>query len=449
MIHDLTTDTSSCSTVTAVNEDGTLQPTLDFSKHPCFNKDSHHKFGRIHLPVAPRCNLQCNFCNRKFDCMNESRPGVTSAVLSPTQASAYLDTMLKRVPNLSVVGIAGPGDPFANPVETMATLTEVRHKHKDMMLCLATNGLGVGPYVDEIAALQVSHVTLTVNAVDPEIGAKIYAWIRDGRRPMRGLDAAKLLLERQFEAIVRLKERGVVVKINSIIIPGINDQHIEAVATKMAELNVDIMNSMAFLPVAGAEFESIAPPDTMLVASTRLKAGRHVPQMSHCSRCRADAVGLINEKMTEENLITLQEFARPGVGATETRPYIAVASLEGMLVNQHLGEAARVIVFAQDTTLPSGFKFLEVRKTPPPGAGPARWSELAETLHDCRALLVSAAGPQPMRALEDHGVAVVEMEGMIEEGLSAIFAGKPVPASLSRRFTSCGSGCKGTGTGCA
>jgi len=451
MIHDLTSDTTACSSasVTAVNEDGTLQPTLDFSKHPCFNKDSHHKFGRIHLPVAPRCNLQCNFCNRKFDCMNESRPGVTSAVLSPTQASAYLDTMMKRVPNLTVVGIAGPGDPFANPVETMATLVDVRRKHKDMMLCLATNGLGIGPHIENLAALQVSHVTITVNAVDPVIGEKIYAWIRDGRRPMRGLDAAKLLLERQLEAIVRLKEAGVVVKINSIIIPGVNDQHIEAIATKMAELKVDIMNSMAFLPVAGAEFENIAPPDNLLVASTRLKAGRHVAQMSHCARCRADAVGLINEKMTEENLITLQAFARPGVGADEARPYIAVASQEGMLVNQHLGEAARVIVFKQDTSTPSGFSFVEVRKTPEPGAGPARWSEFADILHDCRALLVSAAGPQPKRALEDHGVAVVEMEGMIEEGLSAIFAGKPIPASLSRRFTSCGSGCKGTGTGCA
>lgn len=448
MINDLNTG-SSCGTVTKVNDDGTLQPTLDFSKHPCFNKDSHHKFGRIHLPVAPRCNLQCNFCNRKFDCMNESRPGVTSAVLTPTQASDYLDTMMKRVPNLTVVGIAGPGDPFANAVETMATLEEVRRKHKDMMLCLASNGLGIGPHIADIAALQVSHVTLTVNAVDPEIGAKIYAWIRDGRRPMRGIEAAKLLLDRQLDAIVRLKEAGVVVKINSIIIPGVNDQHIEEVAKKMAELKVDIMNSMAFLPVAGAEFENIAPPDNLLVASTRLKAGRHVAQMSHCARCRADAVGLINEKMTEENLITLQEFARPGTKPTEARPYIAVASHEGMLVNQHLGEAARVILFKEDKSTPSGFKFHEVRKTPEPGAGQARWTELADVLHDCKALLVSAAGPQPKRVLEDHGLSVVEMEGLIEEGLSSIFAGKPIPASLSRRFTSCGSGCKGTGTGCA
>ncbi|MDX2187479.1 MAG: radical SAM protein [Opitutaceae bacterium] len=420
----------------------------DFSKHPCFNKDSHHTHGRIHLPVAPRCNLQCNFCNRKFDCMNESRPGVTSAVLKPDQAADYLDAMLEKVPNLAVMGIAGPGDPFANAVETMATLAEVRKRHKDMILCLATNGLGIGPHIENLAALEVSHVTLTVNAVDPEVGARVYAWIRDGRRPLRGIPAAQLLLDRQLEAIVRLKAAGIVVKINSIIIPGINDLHIEDIAVKMGSLGVDLMNCMAFLPVAGAEFEDIPPPDGALVAGTRLKAGRHLPQMTHCARCRADAVGLIHQPNTDDHMATLAKYARPSRESLESRPCIAVASQEGMLVNQHLGEAARFLVFRQDTTTPSGFKFVEMRKAPEPGAGLTRWSEMADLLHDCRAVLVSAAGPQPRRALEERGMRIVEMEGLIEEGLSAVFTDKPIPASLARRFTSCGSGCKGTGTGC-
>jgi nitrogen fixation protein NifB len=37
---------------------------------------------------------------------------------------------------------------------------------------------------------------------------------------------------------------------------------------------------------------------------------------------------------------------------------------------------------------------------------------------------------------------------MIEEGLTTVFAGRPIPASLARRFMSCGAGCKGAGTGC-
>ena len=47
---------------------------MNLDDHPCFNKKSHRRFGRVHLPVAPRCNIQCKFCNRQFDCVNESRP---------------------------------------------------------------------------------------------------------------------------------------------------------------------------------------------------------------------------------------------------------------------------------------------------------------------------------------------------------------------------------------
>ena len=402
----------------------------------------------MHLPVAPRCNLQCNFCNRKFDCMNESRPGVTSAILPPSQAVPYLEEVAARVKNLSVVGIAGPGDPFANPDETMATLRAVHARFPEMLLCLATNGLGVGPYVEELAALKVSHVTFTVNAVDPEIGAKIYAWIRDGRRPLRGLEAAKLLLERQLDGIRRLKAHGVTVKINSILMPGINDTHIPEVAKVVKALGADVMNVMAFLPVKGAAFEDLAPPDNLEMARVRLQSGLHLPQMAHCARCRADAVGLIHEGLSAENMERLNRFAHADVLQGRRRPYVAVASEEGALVNQHLGEAARVLIFKQDASTPSGFKFHEVRLAPEPGSGEHRWRDLAAILHDCRAFLVSAAGPKPKRLLEEHGVEVLEMEGLIEEGLAAVFSDQPIPKVLQRRFTACGTGCKGTGTGC-
>ena len=62
----------------------------------------------------------------------------------------------------------------------METLRLVREKYPEMLLCVATNGLNAEPYAEELAQLQVSHVTFTVNAVDPAIGAQIYAWVRDG-----------------------------------------------------------------------------------------------------------------------------------------------------------------------------------------------------------------------------------------------------------------------------
>jgi nitrogen fixation protein NifB len=163
---------------------------LDFSKHPCFNDAVRHQYGRIHLPVAPECNIQCNFCDRRFNCVNESRPGVTTSVLAPHQALSYLQQSLERDPRITVVGIAGPGDPFANVEATLTTLRLTRERYPEMLLCVASNGLNVAPYADELARLKVSHVTVTVNAVDPRIGQQIYAWVRDGRQVFRGEEGA-------------------------------------------------------------------------------------------------------------------------------------------------------------------------------------------------------------------------------------------------------------------
>ena len=425
---------------------------IDFNNHPCFSKDAHTKYGRVHLPVAPRCNMQCNFCNRKFDCVNESRPGVTSAVLTPPQALAYLDHVMAARPEISVVGIAGPGDPFANPEETMQTLRLVRGKYPKMMLCLATNGLGIGPYIDELADLQISHVTLTITAIDPAIASEIYAWVRDGKRPLRGGEAASLLITRQTEALFRLKSEGIVVKINTIIIPGINDEHIPDIARKVGEMGADIMNCMPMVPVKGAAFEELPEPDSLTTARVRLQSGLHLPQMSHCARCRADAVGYIGENVTAEQVATLRHFANGSLNPGEDfmHPYVAVATLEGALVNQHLGEAGRLVIFEVNPERPGTFRLVEIRRTPDEGGGEARWGALADSLKDCRALLVNAAGPTPQKVLAGHGLKVIEMDGLIEEGLKAVFAGQPIPASMKRRFTGCGAGisCKGTGTGC-
>jgi len=425
---------------------------IDFTAHPCFSTNGRQKHGRVHLPVAPRCNMQCNFCNRKYDCINESRPGVASAVLTPQQAVAYLESIVARRPEISVAGIAGPGDPFANPDETMETLRLVRKKFPKMLLCVATNGLNAGPYVDEMADLKVSHVTLSINAVDVAIGGEIYAWVRDGKRPLRGEDAAAALNARQMEALVRLKALGIIVKVNTIIMPGINDDHIPDIAKKVSGLGADIMNCMPLVPVKGAVFENVPSPDDLTTARLRLQCGLHLPQMTHCARCRADAVGYLGEDMTAEEHDTLKHYADMSLDPSESaaRPFVAVATMEGALVNQHLGEAERFIIYEPSPETPGQFQLKEIRPAPKPGGGQERWAALAASLQDCRALLVNAAGPTPAKVLTRHGLRVIEMEGLIDEGLRSVYANQPLSPAMKRRFTGCGAGvsCKGTGAGC-
>ncbi len=422
--------------------------------HPCFDAEARHRFGRVHLPVAPKCNLGCNFCNRKFDCLNESRPGVTSSLLSPHQAVAYLDTVITLLDTpISVVGIAGPGDPFANPDETLATLRLVRERFREMLLCVATNGLAVGPHIEELANLGTSHVTITVNAVDPEIGAQIYRFVRDEKRVYRGLEGATLLLERQLAAIRELKSRGVTVKVNSIVMPGVNDHHIETIAQTISELGVDYHNCMALYPLEDTPFGELSEPDAEMMASIRATCGTYVSQMTHCQRCRADAAGLLGEDHDEVLRQALADASAAPLRPSDDRPYVAIGSLEGMLVNQHLGETEQLWVFGPGD---GGYELVEVREAPVPGGGDSRWDELAQCLPDCRALICAAAGQRPKVALAKHGIRVMVAEGLIEEALHAVYNGERprLPARVLTPAAGCDSdgvgcgGCTGLGTGC-
>lgn len=417
---------------------------IDIEKHPCFSKEAKGKYARVHLPVAPKCNIQCNYCKRDNDCVNESRPGVTSKVLSPEQALTYLVKLKEKMPNLSVVGIAGPGDPFANPVETMTTLRLIRKEFPEMILCLSSNGLNVAPYVDELAELKVSHVTITMNALDPEVTKDVYKWVRFDKRGYIGMEGAKLLLEKQLEAIRMLKMYDITVKINTIVIPGINDHLVGEIAKATKAMGADLMNAIPLYPVAETLFENLEEPSPIMMREVRAKIAQHIKPMTHCARCRADAVGLLGQDDPEAKKL-LSDVANLSVSMDETRPYVAVASNEGMLVNQHLGEADSLYIYKET---PSGYRMVEERRTPPSGTGNHRWEALGKGLDDCRALLVGGIGPSPSSIIGRSGIKIIEMTGLIDEGLDAVFKGKSLRTVKKADVFRCGAECSGKGTGC-
>ena len=442
--------------------------TTSFKDHPCFSAEARHTSARVHLPVAPRCNVQCRFCDRKFDCINESRPGVSSRILSPEEALDYLTMIRARLPQLAVAGIAGPGDPFANPGETMETMRLVRAAHPDLRLCVASNGLALPPYVDELADLKVSHVTVTVNAVDPSVGAKVYAWVRDGRRSLPSDEGAELLLERQLDAIARLKARGITVKINTLILPGINDHHIPAVAERMKSLGVDLMNCMPLQLNDQGRARGWREPDEAEIAKARTAAGSLLPQMEHCTRCRADAAGFLGEDQGPELLekwaagtsgcgegagccsseaasTAANTVVSQGLGLDAGKPYIAVATRDGFLVSAHLGEAKTLKIYGQGE---QGPELVGERLAPPPGGGGERWRALASELKDCRALVVNGAGEAPKQALMRAELPVFVLEGLITDALRSLFEDRAPGHLEKRRPFKCGESCSGAGNGC-
>jgi nitrogen fixation protein NifB len=276
-------------------------------EHPCFSEKACHAFGRMHLPVAPKCNIQCKYCVRDFDCVNESRPGVTSEILKPQQALERVDEVLKKYHYIKVVAIAGPGEPLANE-ETFEAFRLVGEKYPNMILCVSTNGLLLPDKIKELDKLGVCNITVTMNAIDPEIGKNIYDYVIYRGEKYEGLEAATLLLNQQMKGIeeaVRLKK---IVKINTVLIPGINDKHVFDIARKIKEMGVFIHNVMPLIPQY--KFAHINPPTPEEKRKIQEELGSIIKQMKHCRQCRSDAVGRLGCDVQQEFIGKRKEPAK-------------------------------------------------------------------------------------------------------------------------------------------
>jgi nitrogen fixation protein NifB len=286
---------------------GQCKPSLD--EHPCYSEQAHRSFGRVHVPVAPRCNIQCNYCVRKYACANENRPGVTVDIISPQQAIETVGKALAMEQRIRVVGIAGPGDALANP-ETLETMRLVRERFPSMTRCLSTNGLMLPDMIDELHKVRVTSITITINAIDPAIGERIYAAVRYGGKTYRGREAFELLSQKQLQGLQMAAERGMVVKVNSILMPGINDQHLIDVARKAKELGAYVMNIMPLIPVAESKFGHMSPPSAEMLTQVRNACAKVLNQFRSCTQCRADAIGVPGENGCGGD--SLQEVIKQG-----------------------------------------------------------------------------------------------------------------------------------------
>jgi nitrogen fixation protein NifB len=274
-------------------EEGLLRK---IAEHPCYDRKAQHKYGRIHLAVAPSCNIQCNFCVREFDCVNESRPGVTSKVLTPQEALEKTRQIITDYPFIKVVGIAGPGDPRANN-ETFETFELIKKEFPELTLCMSTNGLLLPEKLEDILRVGVSTLTVTINAIDPEIQAKIVDHIIYHGKVYRGVEGAEIQIKNQLEGVEAAIKAGLVVKVNTVLIPGINDKHVIEIAKKLYELGVYIMNIMPLIN-QGA-FANLEPPTAEERKAVQQACEPYVLQMRHCRQCRADAYGLLSQDMSQ------------------------------------------------------------------------------------------------------------------------------------------------------
>ncbi len=418
----------------------------------------------MHLAVAPACNVQCHYCNRKYDCANESRPGVVSELLKPEQAIIKAKAVAAAIPQLSVIGIAGPGDPLANPGRTFDTLEGLRIALPDVKLCVSTNGLALPQSVDHLVELGVDHVTITMNAIDAHVSAQIYDWIYlDGKR-LTGREGAQALIDHQLEGLQKLVERGVLVKVNSVLIPGINDAHMPEVSEAIRNMGAFLHNIMPLIskPEHGTYFglNGQREPLPYELDQVRELCGSSIAQMSHCQQCRADAVGMLGEDRSQEfTLEQLPEEQEPyeqvmqrrtriqaalstqGASEDEDACLVAVASKGGEVIDQHFGHAQRFQIYAVSS---EGAVMVGERHVPLYCKGPTDCEEeeqentldrVLALLGDVEAVFCARLGMTPWQELEKAGVQpVVEYAWQpIREALVSWWQQRPAQPETQRR----------------
>ena len=394
--------------------------------HPCYNEEAHKKFARMHLPVAPKCNIQCNYCNRKYDCSNESRPGVTSEVLTPDEAIEKIRVVKERIPELKVIAIAGPGDPLANE-ESFITMEKVHSEFPEMTLCVSTNGLMLPKYAQMLFDVGIRFVTVTMNACDPEVSKDIYSMVIWDGKKLTGKEAAERLLQSQMEGIKKCVDLGMAVKINIVLIPGYNDRHIPELVKRVKDLGVYIVNILPLIPVEGTPFSSLDAPTPEQRKELMNLCENDVKMMRHCRQCRADAIGLLDNDRSGEFIRTnpcgsgCGPRVEPNVRFDGLKKVskVAVATESGTYVDSGFGNTKRFkiydihgddVTFVKDIDVDTNINVY--------GKSHAEHiSGIIELLKDCDAVVVAEIGPRPQSALEEAGKRLLISEDEVEEAV--------------------------------
>jgi len=399
----------------AVNANAIAMNAEKTASHPCFGEHACQN-SRVHLPVAPECNIQCNYCLRNYDCMNESRPGVASKILSPSEAFERYVQLKKTMPNLAVAAIAGPGDALANFSLSRETFRLIREYDKDVTFCIATNGLLLPQYVSQLKELGVSHVTVTINAVDPTIGAKIYKHVFYMGKIYEGAEGASILLANQLAGIKMLADAGIVCKVNCVTLKGVNDAHIPDVVKTVSEFGVFMANIMPHIPVKGSAFEGLERVTNIEITALRKSCGAYVKQMTHCRQCRSDAAGTLDEDLSIE-------FCGDDKVKAETgkRMRFAVATKSGAIVDMHFGHVSEFYIYESDA---SDTRFVEKRYVDQYCNGPDcnskedKWEPIIRAVADCVAVLAMRIGPTPEKRLRENGIDAIMTYDRVETAVA-------------------------------
>ncbi len=217
-------------------------------------------------------------------------PGYAERLMTVEQAYKRVIYELNRRPQLQVVAVSGPGEPLYNR-QTLQLFDRIRQADLDVHLCLSTNGVLLSQYAQRLSQLCIETVSVSVHACHVDTAAEVYEWaITEDNRTLRGSEMGEYILQSQLQGIEHATEAGLHVKVNTVLIPGINEREIATLARLVRERGASIQNLM---PLRINEAVSTwHAPTTKELATARCTASAYIPQFHLCAGCRSDVVGV-------------------------------------------------------------------------------------------------------------------------------------------------------------
>ncbi len=307
------------------------------SNHSCFN-DTSQPLPRLHLPVALKCNIKCKYCERVISNSNEICPGHTKEVITPDAAFQKAKDFIDKYGEDVIIGIAGPGDPCENK-ETFTTFQKIRDTFKQVKLCLCTNGLKLIEYIPLLKNLSINHLSITLNTLNPETAKRIYARINIDENEQSKGNPFDYFIQQQIAGIEEAVKQNIVVKVNTVYIPGINNNEIIDLSKYLSKIPVSVHNIIPLVPKG--EFKHIKRPDNDELNTLRKKCNQYINTFSKCKQCRADCIDIPEKKVSVDRRFWLKasgfalasgllSHATPNTGASFNGKSLAVWSCGGL-----------------------------------------------------------------------------------------------------------------------
>jgi nitrogen fixation protein NifB len=234
----------------------------------CFDGGAGCGTVRLNLPVALANNIKYKSFSGRRQKPGEARLGSGGEIISPLSALISVRKAAQRESPIKIVRISGPGDPLANN-STFETLGLIRAEFPELTKCLSTNGLLLMDRLGSLMDVKVDTIAVTVNTLRPWIGMKLCDYVDYQGERFYGEAASRLLLSNQIKGIEKALKYGLKVIVNSVLIPGINEEELPELASILKGAGVRVMNIVPLAP----QTESMSLAQVSSAAVNRVQQG--------------------------------------------------------------------------------------------------------------------------------------------------------------------------------